>query len=338
MEGPLAVTSGTGALELLLAALPSFGVEQGELGRVVGVDLRELREPARISIGQENAIWEEVAARIPEVPAGIAVAERCLALGLHASSLWEYLGSFAPTMREAVAAMRARQRLETDAFVTSFIDTGEACVLRIELLFESVPVSHDRTEFSMMRTLCEARRLSGQPLAPIRATLRRRNSMHLHAYGRALGVPVELGAEHDQLFFPRSALDVPLTRGNSNMFAELQQIADQKLAQMAPLERWSALEAAIERMLPSGDLAIAGVARWMGMTAEALQRMVKARGLTWPELLDKVRRPMAERLLRDKELSISSVGYRVGFSTPASFTRAFRRWTGVTPETYRRST
>lgn len=338
MEGPLAVTSGTGALELLLAVLPSFGVEQGELGRAVGVDLRELRQPARISIGHENAIWNEVATRIPEVPVGIAVAERCLALGLHASSLWEYLGSFAPTMREAVVAMRARQRLETDAFVTSFIDTGDACVLRIELLFEQVEVSHDRTEFSMMRTLCEARRLSGQPLAPIRATLRRRNSMHLHAYGQALGVPVELGAEHDQLFFPRGVLDVPLTRGNLSMFTVLQEIADQKLAQMAPLERWAALEAAIERMLPSGELAIAGVARWMGMTAEALQRMVKARGLTWPELLDKVRRPMAERLLRDKELPIASVGYRVGFASPASFTRAFRRWTGMTPETYRRST
>lgn len=338
MEGPLAVTSGTGALELLLATLPSFGVDQGDVGRAVGMELKELREPARISIAHENAIWEEVAARLPEVPVGIGVAERCLALGLHASSLWEYLGSFAPTIREAVAAMRARQRLETDAFVTSFIDTGEACVLRIELVFQGVEVSCDRTEFAMMRTLCEARRLSGQPLAPIRATLRRRHSMHLHTYGRSLGVPVELGAEYDQLFFPRSALSLPLTRANPSLFAELQQIADQKLAQMAPLERWSALEAAIERMLPSGDLAIAGVARWMGMPAEALARMVRARRLTWPELLDKVRRPMAERLLRDKELPIASVGYRVGFSNPASFTRAFRRWTGVTPETYRRAT
>lgn len=338
MEGPLAVTSGTGALELLLATLPSFGVEPSEVSSAVGVDLRMLREADRLSLTIENAIWDEVATRLPEIPLGISVAERCFALGLHASSLWEFLGSFAPTLRDAVTAMRSRQRLETDAFVTSFVETQDACILRLQRVFDQIEVSHDRIEFGIMRILKEARRLSGLPLQPTRASLRRKNSMHLHAYGRAFGVPVELGAEHDELHLPPGALDCPLSRANPTMFVELQKIADDKLAQMAPVEVWAALEAAIERMLPNGDVAMAGVARWMGMSADALQRIVKSRGMSWPDLIDKVRRPIAERLLHDLDLSIASIAYRVGFSTPGSFTRAFRRWTGVTPEAYRRMT
>lgn len=337
MEGSLAVTSGIGGLELLLAALPSFGVEIGEVCRVVGVDLEAIRRHGRVSVAVETAFWEVAAARLPEISLGISIAERCFTLGLHESSLYEYLGSFAPTLREAATAMRARQRLETDAFVTSFVEEGGCCVVRTELVFPQVYVSYDRIEFGMLRTLKEARRLSGKPLAPMRVTLRRRNSMHLHAYGRSFGVPVELGAEHDQMFFPPGVLEYPLLRANPVLFADLIQIADSKLAKMAPMELWAVLEAAIERMLPNGDLAMAGVARWMGMPAEALQRLVRSRGSSWTEVVDGVRRPIAERLLRDLELPVASVGYRVGFSTPASFTRAFRRWTGVTPEAYRRT-
>lgn len=337
MEGAVAVTSGVGALELMLAVLPSFGVEVAEVCRSIGVDLEVFRRHGRIAVSVETALWEEVAARLPEIPLGVALAERCFTLGLHESSLYEYLGSFAPTLREAAAAMRARQRLETDAFVTSFLERESLCVMQLELVYGHVPVAQDRLEFSMMRTLKEAQRLCGRPFVPKRVALRRRASTHLHAYGQAFGVPVELGAERDFMVFPVEVLDYPLLRANPVLFADLLQIADDVLAKLAPVELWSVLEAAIERMLPEGELAMSSVASWMGMSPDALQRVVRSRGTTWSEVVDRVRHRMAEALLRDLELPIASVGYRLGFATPASFTRAFRRWTGMTPEAYRRS-
>ncbi|MBK7535275.1 MAG: AraC family transcriptional regulator ligand-binding domain-containing protein [Myxococcales bacterium] len=336
MEGTLAVTSGIGALELLLDALPSFGLDGAELGRSVGMDIGSILRHGRLSVAVETAIWDLAAARLPELPLGISVAERCFTLGLHERSLYEFLGCFAPTLREAAAAMRARQRLETDAFVTSFREDEGACVVRTDLVFPRVAVSYERIEFGMLRTLKEARRLSGQPLVPTRVTLRREVSSHLHAYGRAFGVAVELGSECDQMVFAPGSFDFQLVRANPVLFAEMKDIADGKLATMAPVELWAVLEAAIERMLPTGDFSMASVACWMGMTAEALQRLVHGRGQSWTAVVDRVRRRIAELLLRDLELPISSVGYRVGFANPASFTRAFRRWTGMTPEAYRR--
>jgi AraC-like DNA-binding protein len=47
--------------------------------------------------------------------------------------------------------------------------------------------------------------------------------------------------------------------------------------------------------------------------------------------------PLAKRFLRDSALSVARVAERLGYSEPANFVRAFRRWTGTTPQAFRLS-
>jgi AraC-like DNA-binding protein len=53
-------------------------------------------------------------------------------------------------------------------------------------------------------------------------------------------------------------------------------------------------------------------------------------------VLDRVRREAAQGYLADSTLSVGEVGYLLGYSEPAAFHRAFKRWHGVTPIEYRR--
>jgi AraC-like DNA-binding protein len=48
-----------------------------------------------------------------------------------------------------------------------------------------------------------------------------------------------------------------------------------------------------------------------------------------------VRRKTAEKCVADFSLSIGEIAYLVGYSEPAAFHRAFKRWTGVTPQVFR---
>ena len=45
---------------------------------------------------------------------------------------------------------------------------------------------------------------------------------------------------------------------------------------------------------------------------------------------------MALPLLLDPDVSLLEIGYAVGYSDPAHFSNAFRRWTGMSPKDYRR--
>lgn len=74
-----------------------------------------------------------------------------------------------------------------------------------------------------------------------------------------------------------------------------------------------------------------------GMSRRTFQRRLAGHGLTWSELLEEVRRETAYREIRDADLAVHTVGRRVGYRDPANFTRAFRRWTGSTPQAFRDS-
>lgn len=337
--GKAAATFSVVALERLLAVLPSFGVNAEDVCRAAEVDLVELRKHKRAPVSVETAVWNEAAKQVPERPLGVAVAEHCFKIGIHEQTICEYIGRSAPNLRDATMAMRGRHRLETDAFITSIIDHPDGnSSMRVELLHPELEVSPDRIELGMVRMLLEARRLitSVYP-TPARVTLRRKSTQHLREFNRVFGVAVELGAEHDAMILPTICLDLGLDSSDPGLHAELIRIADSELESLGPAEQWPLLLRAVEHLLVSGDASIGAVARRMGITVDVVNRLVKSQGKGWLDVVDAVRRPMAERLFHDRSLTIAGVGYKVGFASPASFTRAFRRWTGMTPEEYRRS-
>jgi AraC-like DNA-binding protein len=71
------------------------------------------------------------------------------------------------------------------------------------------------------------------------------------------------------------------------------------------------------------------------MSARTLQRRLADEGVSYQELLEDGRKEAAGRYLRDSTLAIGEVAYLVGYSEPAPFHRAFKRWYGVTPEVFR---
>lgn len=81
--------------------------------------------------------------------------------------------------------------------------------------------------------------------------------------------------------------------------------------------------------------AVNRVAAVVGLSERALRRRLAAHGTSFRALIDDVVAPLAKRYLRESSLSVADVAERVGYSEPASFVRAFRRWTGTTPETFR---
>ncbi|HMY82724.1 MAG TPA: helix-turn-helix transcriptional regulator, partial [Agitococcus sp.] len=58
-------------------------------------------------------------------------------------------------------------------------------------------------------------------------------------------------------------------------------------------------------------------------------------GLGFQQLLDEARKRDAIKLLQNTSLTIEQIALRLGYTDPANFTRAFKKWTGDTPSKYR---
>ena len=110
----------------------------------------------------------------------------------------------------------------------------------------------------------------------------------------------------------------------------------------SPPRRKSELESEIERLLePMLARARSRSTRSpaaLGCSRQTLYRRLKAEGITFAVLLDRLRRRLALRFVREQGLSVKETAYRLGFSDPAAFSRAFKRWTGKSPSEARFAT
>lgn len=75
----------------------------------------------------------------------------------------------------------------------------------------------------------------------------------------------------------------------------------------------------------------------LNMTTHTLRRRLKEEGHSFQDIKDSVRRDRAIVLLDNPTLTLHEIAFQLGFSEPAAFNRAFKKWTGITPGTYRES-
>ena len=155
-------------------------------------------------------------------------------------------------------------------------------------------------------------------------------------YAEALGCPVRVRASWNGWALSDEAMQIPLRRRDSSLRTYLERQA------AAILERLPAngdvrdeIRGVLSTQLTSGDLTIGSVARRLSTTPRTLQRRLARAGTSFEVMCDAARREAAESYLADTTLSIAEVTYLLGYSEPAAFHRAFKRWRGTTPHAFR---
>ena len=78
------------------------------------------------------------------------------------------------------------------------------------------------------------------------------------------------------------------------------------------------------------------MAQALGLSGRALSKRLMAQSLRFPEMLDSLRQTLAELYLQDASLSLTEIALLLGFAESSSFSRAFRRWRGMSPNQFRR--
>jgi len=87
--------------------------------------------------------------------------------------------------------------------------------------------------------------------------------------------------------------------------------------------------------LPRGRCAASDMARQLGMHKRTLSRYLKAAGTSFRAVADEVRFEVARHLVVDTNMPLVQISAVLDFSEPAAFTRAFQRWSGVSPSQLR---
>ena len=97
------------------------------------------------------------------------------------------------------------------------------------------------------------------------------------------------------------------------------------------------VRATIIERLPDGTPSQGNIAELLHVSMRSLQRRLNNENTNFKELLEGTRHELALRYIREQHRTIGEITYLLGFSEPSNFSRAFRRWTGMSPAEYRES-
>ena len=182
-----------------------------------------------------------------------------------------------------------------------------------------------------------ARQVSPVPFAPLEVLVRHPAPKSVAYHEEWFGCPVRFDADLDALLISADALDRPNILGDEGISRYLISHLDEELAEVADEEPLIAgARDAIAQALSEGAPRMADIARGLGLSARTLHRRLSQHGMSFQTLTEDTRRDLAEGLLRDERHSLAEIAFLTGFSEQSAFTRAFRRWLGTTPASYRK--
>ncbi|HEY0437293.1 MAG TPA: AraC family transcriptional regulator [Phenylobacterium sp.] len=187
------------------------------------------------------------------------------------------------------------------------------------------------TESAFAQLICGPRRTD--PTYRVKAVhVTHAAPVHHAEYERVFGAPVVFGADRNAVQLDEAWIGRRVGRLPRYVFGVLTQHADELLHS---LETNKTVRGRVEGLLMprlhTGDTGMDRVAAKLGMSRQTLFRKLKAEGVTFEKVLDELRYRMAADYLGARKVSVNETAYLVGFSEPAAFSRAFKRWTGASP-------
>ncbi len=318
----------------LMAYFGRHGLDFGEFVRRWGFEPTVYSDPElRFECSSFEGFWTE-AARCAEDPAlGLHVAEET---DLNAFELLSHLCLTSPTVLISARRLERFFRLLADGMRYELVIEGSSATLLRHAQSQYARCPEDVDYCVAVPHLFYAQ----ATVAPwtLDEVFFRHEARGLQAeYARVFQTTVRFGANADGFRFKRELLETPLRQGSTELSALLEQLAETRAQELPSVgdcvaQASKAISDLLSELEPPTTEAIA--AR-MDLTPRTLQRKLRALGTTPTVLLDQVRQTTATALLRHPRLTLADVAILCGFSEQASFNRAFRRWTGQSPGTYR---
>ena len=319
--------------QVFVRLLEMHGVDAPALLREAGIDPASLRDStARLS---SNA-WDNAVAK-----AAVAIPDPAFALRAARSWHPSHLGALGHAWLTSSTLRTGLQRLERYGRIL-----GERPYFKLASAAEGLRFTYDHrrrdpvlqaigADFALSLIVDMCRMNYGAALRPAAVRLSRAKPGNPEPWKHHYGCPVHFDAGEDGFLLPLRVADEALPTANRQLAGTLDGVLAGQLAMLDRNNIPARCKAALLEQLTSGEISEDGMAKTLHMSRRTLQRKLADASLSYQKLVDDTRRDLALRYLDDPQKSVTDVTFLLGFSGQSAFTRAFRRWTGVSPSTYR---
>ena len=195
-------------------------------------------------------------------------------------------------------------------------------------------------ELALAETTVIMRALLGDSWRPTAVRFTHKAPANLRPYCEIFRGPVSFNQEETQLLFPREFLNRKISSAdpelNRILLSHIELLKKEILINESSSDLCTQVETLVRQTLPLGKSSSKHIASLMSVHRRTLHRMLKAEGSSFTAILEKVRKRIAINRLRHSDVSIIQLANYLGYADNSAFTRSFKRWTGKTPQQWRR--
>jgi len=310
------------------------GHKEQELCRAVGISWHALQNPdATVATDAVERLSLHVAKLIGDPNIGLQLAQRPSETSqLDPGFLMMMACS---SLQESLQHMERMQTYWSDGARIQLLPLSDGMCLRHDQPGAHSEFSRLSDEAALARIVRGVRVLVGADAHPRVVRFRHARPADTREHAALFACELQFDSLHNELELSRELLQRPLPHANATYREIFQRQVEHALARLPARTGLSDdVRAAAQAALSAGHCSLAATARVMGIGARSLQRKLQAEGTSFGELVEALRRELAEAYLA-QGAPIQEVAWQLGYKTPSAFHHAFKRWTGKTPTSLR---
>lgn len=318
---------------MLVSALRERNVDADLLVAQAGLDPASIGVPGRrFPLPATTRLWQLAARETGDESLGLWVSRYSTHTTFHALG---YAFMASRTLRDAMERVVRFNSTVSDVASVSFTGANGTNTLSWSLAPGEQRPADEAMEAVIAAILRACRKLRGHDFAPLRVRLMRGRPQQEQAFVDFFRCPVEYGGEGYQLEFRSEDLDWPLSAGNEDLARSNDRVIEEYLARLEIGSVATRLRTVLVNELPSGVRSHEEYAAILNMSGRSLQRKLSREGTSFNQVLSETRCDLAKSYLgREHPPTLAETSFLLGFSDTSSFSRAFHRWTGVSPSSF----
>ncbi len=264
----------------------------------------------------------------------------CIELGLRlpasAHGMLTYAAMTAPDLRGAVQVALRYVRTRVRQYHLVYAEKDGMALLEMRAIQPSPVLDQPfMFELVLVSLLQGVRAITGFALDNMEMQFRWPEPAYFAPY-RARLPPTRFSCEANRICCPVDALQAPLPMANDTAHQQVITQVERDFAAVREDEGDILERLRAELVLsPGGYSDVGDLAEHLHLSTRTLRRRILEAGSSYRELLDEARYRDARHFLEASDLDLQTIAARLGFTNPANFTRAFRRWSGLTPSGFR---
>lgn len=338
-SGPPSLFVSSRIASRIVDAAVARGAARHEICAAAQIDPRDLDDvDARVDAARYYALWGAAVRAVGDDDAfPLAVAETWSS----SHNLLRFICMSSENLGRAFERASRYLRVLTDVVSWPLEQRGDCLVVGFRRAGAAPPPEARFAEaFGAAELALLARGFTGADVRPVEVRFSAPEPAQASVFRAFFRAPVHFGCERSELHVEVAALELPLLKADPAMVSFFEPyIAKILRVDAGNVQRTLAdhVREVIGRSLRGDAPGLDEVAAELETSGRTLRRRLSLEGHTFQALLDETRSSLAKQHIEAGQLALPEISFLLGFSEPSAFHRAFRRWTGTTPQAYARS-